>query len=228
MNTSRKISSLVVSVFLSGVLVAPSSAAQGDPAAGKATYDKTCGMCHGPKGKGEGTTAAVLPTKPRNHTAGNYMNSAGTDYLFKIIKEGGAAVGKAHHAGLGDATQRSDIWNVIAYIRTIAVPPVSSGGDQAPRPRPAAAPASGQSDKNKRRSCELSTEEASSPSSVSLRTFWAAPLLALLRLLCMGRVSEWEHCMHELTLTLPDELHIQLQAQAARKGLPLEGFIRSS
>ena len=31
--------------------------------------------------------------------------------------------------------------------------------------------------------------------------------------------------MHELTLTLPDELYIQLQAQAARKGLPLEGFI---
>ena len=31
--------------------------------------------------------------------------------------------------------------------------------------------------------------------------------------------------MHELTLTVPDELYIQLQAQAARKGLPLEGFI---
>lgn len=31
--------------------------------------------------------------------------------------------------------------------------------------------------------------------------------------------------MHELTLILPDELYTQLQAQAARKGLPLEGFI---
>jgi hypothetical protein len=31
--------------------------------------------------------------------------------------------------------------------------------------------------------------------------------------------------MHELTLTLPDELYDQLQAEAARKGLPLERFI---
>ena len=31
--------------------------------------------------------------------------------------------------------------------------------------------------------------------------------------------------MHELILTLSDELYTQLQSQAARKGLPLEGFI---
>jgi len=31
--------------------------------------------------------------------------------------------------------------------------------------------------------------------------------------------------MHELTLTLPDALYVQLQAKAARRGLPLEGFI---
>ena len=31
--------------------------------------------------------------------------------------------------------------------------------------------------------------------------------------------------MHELILLLPDELYIQLQARAAHKGVPLEGFI---
>ena len=31
--------------------------------------------------------------------------------------------------------------------------------------------------------------------------------------------------MHELTLTLPDALYTQLRAKAARRGLPLEGFI---
>lgn len=31
--------------------------------------------------------------------------------------------------------------------------------------------------------------------------------------------------MPELTLTLPDDLYTQLQSKAARKGLPLEGFI---
>ena len=31
--------------------------------------------------------------------------------------------------------------------------------------------------------------------------------------------------MPELTLVLPDDLYIQLQARAASKGMPLEGFI---
>ncbi|MBI3757699.1 MAG: cytochrome c [Deltaproteobacteria bacterium] len=148
MSTSRIVSSLAVSMFLSGALVAPSSAAQGDPAAGKATYDKTCGMCHGPTGKGDGPTAAVLPTKPRNHTDGDYMNPLTADYLFKIIKEGGAAVGKAQFMpAWGTQLKDPDIWNVIAYIRTLAVPPYQAAA-QAPAALPvAAAPASGQADK---------------------------------------------------------------------------------
>ena len=148
MSTSRIVSSLAVSVLLSGALIAPSSAAQGDPAAGKATYDKTCGMCHGPAGKGDGPTAAVLPTKPRNHTDGNYMNPLTDDYLFKIIKEGGAAVGKAQFMpAWGTQLKDSDIWNVIAYIRTLAVPPYQGAAAQAPAAPPvAAASASGQSD----------------------------------------------------------------------------------
>jgi hypothetical protein len=31
--------------------------------------------------------------------------------------------------------------------------------------------------------------------------------------------------MHELILALPDDLYVQLQAKAASKGMPLEGFI---
>lgn len=31
--------------------------------------------------------------------------------------------------------------------------------------------------------------------------------------------------MHELTLTLPDELYKELQTKAASQGLPIEGFI---
>ena len=144
MSTSRLVSSLAVGVVLSGALIAPSSAAQGDPAAGKETYDKTCGMCHGPAGKGDGPTAAVLPTKPRNHTDGNYMNPLTDDYLFKIIKEGGAAVGKAQFMpAWGTQLKDADIWNVIAYIRTLAVPPYQGAAAQ-----PAATtPASGQAGK---------------------------------------------------------------------------------
>lgn len=48
------LTSMAMSFFLCGVLATPGVAAQGDPQAGKATYDKTCGMCHGPTGRGMG------------------------------------------------------------------------------------------------------------------------------------------------------------------------------
>jgi mono/diheme cytochrome c family protein len=70
------------------------------------------------------------------------MNSLKDEYLFKIIKEGGAAVGKAQFMPAW-ATQLKDpdIWNVIAFIRTIAVPPYQAAAAQPAAPAPAAKPA---------------------------------------------------------------------------------------
>ena len=111
-------------LWLSGVLVTSGFAEQGDPTAGKVTYDKICGTCHGAAGKGDGPAAAVLPTKPRNHTDGTYMNTLKDDYIFKIIKDGGAAVGKAQFMpAWGAQIKDPEIWNMVAYIRTLAVPP---------------------------------------------------------------------------------------------------------
>lgn len=111
-------------LFLSSVFVVSSVAEQGDPKAGKVTYDKHCTTCHGTTGKGDGPAAAVLPTKPRNHTDGQYMNTLTDDYVFKIIKEGGVAVGKAQFMPAWSAQLKDpEIWNVVAYIRSLAVPP---------------------------------------------------------------------------------------------------------
>ena len=111
-------------LLLAGVFATNGHAEQGDATAGKATYEKICSTCHGMKGKGDGPAAAVLPTKPRNHTDGKYMNTLKDDYLFKIIKEGGAAVGKAQFMpAWGSQLKDQEIWNVIAYVRTLAVPP---------------------------------------------------------------------------------------------------------
>ena len=111
-------------LLLSSVLVVNSFAEQGNSQAGKVTYDKICATCHGATGKGDGPAASVLPTKPRNHTDGKYMNTLTDDYLFKIIKEGGAAVGKAQFMpGWAAQIKDPEIWNIIAYIRSLAVPP---------------------------------------------------------------------------------------------------------
>jgi mono/diheme cytochrome c family protein len=118
-----------VAVLLGGATASVSMADQRDPVAGKVTYDKVCGMCHGPAGKGDGPTAAVLNPKPRNHTDGNYMNALKDDYLFKIVKEGGQSVGKSQlMPGWAAQIKDPEIWNVVAYIRSLAVPPYKADG----------------------------------------------------------------------------------------------------
>jgi mono/diheme cytochrome c family protein len=142
MRNMRVFTFVAVGVFFYGALATSGFAAQGDPQAGKVTYDKTCGMCHGPAGKGDGPAAAALPTKPRNHTDGQYMNALKDDYLFKIIKDGGASVGKAQFMpAWGSQLKDPDIWNVIAYIRTLAVPPYQAAAGATNQDKPAAAPA---------------------------------------------------------------------------------------
>lgn len=97
---------------------------KGDPKAGKQRYDLLCASCHGATGKGDGPAAAALSPKPRNHADGKYMNALTDKYLFDIIKGGGASMGKSPlmppwASQLGD----QDIWNLVSYIRSMAVPP---------------------------------------------------------------------------------------------------------
>lgn len=101
-----------------------SAAEQSDPKAGKKKYDLLCTTCHGETGKGDGPAAAALPVKPQNHTDGKHMNSLKDKYLFDIIKGGGASMGKSPlMPPWGGQLKEQDIRNVIAYIRSLAVPP---------------------------------------------------------------------------------------------------------
>jgi mono/diheme cytochrome c family protein len=97
---------------------------KGDPKAGKQRYDLLCSSCHGATGKGDGPAAAALSPKPRNHADGQYMNALTDKYLFDIIKGGGAGLGKSPlMPPWASQLNDQDIWNVVAYIRTLAVPP---------------------------------------------------------------------------------------------------------
>ncbi|GIX48366.1 MAG: hypothetical protein KatS3mg131_2577 [Candidatus Tectimicrobiota bacterium] len=95
-----------------------------DLEAGKALYQQYCSTCHGPEGKGNGPAAAAMQPKPRDHTDGRYMNALSDAHLFKVISQGGAAVGKSPlmPAWQGVLTPQQ-IRDVMAYLRTLAVPP---------------------------------------------------------------------------------------------------------
>ena len=103
---------------------ADGSAGEADVKAGKADYQIFCASCHGPAVLGDGPVAQALNPKPARHNDGAYMNPLTDDYLFKVIKFGGAAVGKSPMmAPLGGSLSDQQIRNVIAFIRTLADPP---------------------------------------------------------------------------------------------------------
>ncbi len=58
-------------------------------------FELRCTPCHGPKGAGDGPGSAGLTPKPRNFTDAEWQKSVTDDHIDKIIKFGGAAVGKS-------------------------------------------------------------------------------------------------------------------------------------
>ena len=97
----------------------------GNGEAGGKLYQARCAVCHGPDGKAATPTAQALTPKPRDHTDGAYMNPLSNEHLAKVIKNGGPAVGKSQimpaHADLND----QQIEDIMAFVRTLAVPPYS-------------------------------------------------------------------------------------------------------
>jgi mono/diheme cytochrome c family protein len=111
----------------------PAPAAPAAPAAGGAEdavargaahYQTLCASCHGPRGHGDGPAGQNLDPKPAHHDDGRYMNALSNEHLFKVIKEGGASVGKSPlMAPWGGALSDDQIRDVIAYVRSLADPP---------------------------------------------------------------------------------------------------------
>jgi mono/diheme cytochrome c family protein len=94
----------------------------GDPAKGAETYKLYCAACHGETGHGDGLAAAALNPKPRNFTDKALMDTVTDEAMFKIIKEGGTAVGKSMFMTAWGPVLQDDqkIHDVAAYIRTLA------------------------------------------------------------------------------------------------------------
>jgi mono/diheme cytochrome c family protein len=95
-----------------------------DPDPGREIYELVCAICHGKGGNNEGVMTEQFMVTPVRHDNGAYMNQLSNDYLFKIISEGGTAVGKSPQMKPWNEVYSSDqIWSVVAYLRTLAKPP---------------------------------------------------------------------------------------------------------
>lgn len=106
---------MAVVVIYAAVLSGPVSAGGGDPAKGRAVFDRNCAACHGPKGKGDGPTGAMLVPKPTDLTGAATAKKSDTD-LLTIIENG-----KPPTAMTGWKGRLSDgeIRDVLAYVRSL-------------------------------------------------------------------------------------------------------------
>ena len=113
---------MIIIVVLCAVVLGTALVAHAaDAEQGKKLYAQFCVTCHGESGKGDGAAAAALNPKPRDHTDKEYMSKMSDDDMLKVIKNGGASVGKSPLMPPWGASLKDDqIQDIIAYVRTLS------------------------------------------------------------------------------------------------------------
>jgi mono/diheme cytochrome c family protein len=100
---------------------------------GQRVYYRYCVDCHGVDGRGS-WRATFLLVRPGDLTDPARQRAASDEYLFQLIKNGGAPLGKPGMPGFGFHLDEEQIAAVITYVRTLAKtaansrPPIPTAG----------------------------------------------------------------------------------------------------
>jgi cytochrome c oxidase cbb3-type subunit 3 len=129
----KKRHSLAAALVLAGwlPLLGSTPVAADDAAAAKPqeNYGTYCKKCHGEHGKGDGPGAAMLKPKPRDFADCENMQKRSDDELFKVISEGGEAVGmSADMQPWGGTLSDDDIHALVKFVRSFCRQPAPGGG----------------------------------------------------------------------------------------------------
>ena len=92
-----------------------------DRGAGQAQYQAQCASCHGTGGKGDGWRAWLFRLKMGDFTDAAYMQALPDDYLFQIIQQGGANLGKPGMPSWGQELTDQEIESLVVYLRSLAL-----------------------------------------------------------------------------------------------------------
>jgi mono/diheme cytochrome c family protein len=84
-------------------------------AAGRRFYTQYCANCHGPVGKGDGTTAGA--DQPSDLTDGVWDYGGSDGEIFAVIHDGLTGKDMGGYAG---RISDNDTWNVVNFIRTLS------------------------------------------------------------------------------------------------------------
>ena len=109
---------LVIASFACGAAAAAPHAAPGE-----ADYATYCAPCHGSAGNGDGPMARMLVPRPARHTDAALMNARSDEYLFRLLRDGGPALGKSALMGAwGGILSEQRLRDLVVVLRTLAAP----------------------------------------------------------------------------------------------------------
>lgn len=92
----KKLTLVLALAFASSALAADAKfVLKGDAAKGEAKFKELCVVCHGEKGDGTGAGGAALDPKPTNFTDPANAARLTDEYVYKMVKDGGAANGRS-------------------------------------------------------------------------------------------------------------------------------------
>ncbi len=86
-------------------------------AAGKRSYTRLCGKCHGPDGAGDGT-GATGPVAPSDLTDDKWDYGGSDGEIFAVLHDG--VPNSPDMEGYSARMSDTEIWNVVNYVRTLA------------------------------------------------------------------------------------------------------------
>lgn len=89
---------------------------------GQRTYLAHCATCHGANGHGS-WRAWVFLMQPGDLADPRATGRASDDYLFTLIKNGGATIGKPGMPAFGYHLTDEEIRDVVRYVRGLATKP---------------------------------------------------------------------------------------------------------
>jgi cytochrome c oxidase cbb3-type subunit III len=85
-------------------------------------YLSNCASCHGANGHGS-WRATIFLIRPRDLTDKKAMAQLPDEYVFNLIKNGGATIGKPGMPAFGYHLTDDQIRALVAYVRTLSASP---------------------------------------------------------------------------------------------------------
>jgi mono/diheme cytochrome c family protein len=109
-----------VGIFTGGVawLLDTPKAPPGAPR-GERLYYAFCASCHGTDGRGS-WRAWLFLVRPGDLTDAARTRTVADQYVFDLIKHGGAPIGRPGMPAFGSMLSDEDIAALVAYVRTLA------------------------------------------------------------------------------------------------------------